>query len=80
MKKLVEALLNDENPVVPFERTYAMNKELVNQGLKRDLNGYGNAATSDLHGKRYIVNHGNGYHTQNEFISGQIQVKMEDIK
>lgn len=93
INQIVEEILADKNPIVPFEATYDVRKVLDERGLftvttderisMSILTGRRvtkSSATTINQSIRYRVDHGQGYMTQNTWDSGQVVPYVKDIK
>ena len=81
IQKSVDAIVNRKNPVITFEYTYEVHRELVKLGILIDgrLPDSGRQARYPRQSFEYRVDHGRGYFTQNTWYMWEVVPTIEDL-
>lgn len=82
IQKSVDAIVNNQNPVITFEDTYDVHRELIKIGILTE----GRVPGSLREGRyptnkafEYRVDHGRGYFTQNTWYMWAVVPTIEDL-
>jgi len=81
IQKSVDAIVNRQNPLIIFEDTYDVHRELVNIGILTEGRLPGSLAKARYPNKsfEYRVDHGRGYITQNTWYMWDVVPHIEDL-
>lgn len=81
IKQIVDDIANGRNPLIIFEDTYHVHRELVEVGILIDgrLPPSGRQARFPRQSFEYRVDHGRGYFTQNTWYMSDVVPYIEDL-